>query len=216
MWEKKNNLTLLGVTLSCLAALWLTNVYQLWWDHTPWVDLGSPPDDKAVRIGQIEFPGRYLIDPNPSHFLPNSDFHPAIPPAYVYGHKEVYKLDNGNWTAVHSTKNPILEPTIVLDEQECAAMLEKKWRLHEDSVNARWTEARGYCLSGYYQYTVYRLDDHGKLRGKYLNANYPEYFRFFATVAICILSILLSPVWNLVFLLLKSDFFLLKPDYGAK
>lgn len=205
-----------GLPVLCLILLWSVNIYKIWWDVTPWKNLGSPPRVTIVHIGQIEFPGSWYPDFNLLHFMPGNDFRAPIPSAYVYGLGGVYNVDAaGNWVAVESTRNPMLEPIVIDNEKECAALLKATWRLREEHFPAaRWVDERGYCYSEYYQYAAYRMDEDGNVWIKYLNSKYPEHFRDRATLYICLLLGLFLAI--LTGILFKTSLLNSKPDYDAR
>ena len=199
--ENKLRLLLLGIPVLCLIVLWNINIYKIWYDRTPWKNLGMPFYQTVKQLSHVHFGVNYSY------------------PYVVVEDGSMYSFDwIGQWRPEGYPEYPDYEKRNIEEEHECARKIELLWNLEsEKDKSSKIIEARGACAYysfDNYQYAVFKISQDGEILEKYVNGKEPRIFRNWATFYLCLFLVLSAPIWTRLFF--QFDFLKPKPDYNAK
>ena len=204
--ENLLRLFLLAVPVLCLIVLWKINIYKIWYDNTPWRNLGAPPSSKVIQILDISFP--------------NSPFSDSRTLLYVYTFdKKIYLLDGkSQWRLGHNMSfyaNPDFNKKEKEEKLACAVKIKQEWGLEEKVFQSEESiVAQGVCSpDNSYQYAIYQITPDGSVWEKYVNGAMLDRFRESVSFWIKFATILYILVWTGVFK--KDNPFKTRPDIDA-
>ena len=163
--ENKLGLIFLGLPVLGLMILSNINFYQIQYDRTPWVELGTPPSPVKyiMHIGFSKVPSN---QPNPAIYVVSKDINTYRCCSADGWQKSKYPTYN--FSAYAFTEEQMEEKA---GTPYCGNKIEQEWEIKQESERGTAEDRPvGICDSAdSYEYAVIQLKEDGTIREKYVD-----------------------------------------------